>query len=54
VVQVVVDPDQHLVLDRDWLNNTYTVDVQDDLAAEAGARALLWAESVLHYFGGIG
>jgi hypothetical protein len=54
VVQVVVDPDQVLVLDRDWLNNTYTVEVQDDLAAEAGARALLWAESVLHYFGGIG
>ena len=54
VVQVVVDPERKLVLDRDWLNNTYTVDLRDDLAAEAGARALLWAESVLHYFGGIG
>ena len=30
------------------------VDLREDLAAEAGARALLWAESVLHYFGGIG
>lgn len=54
VVQVVIDPDQRLVLDSNWLNNTYTVEVQHDLAAEAGARALLWAESVLHYFGGIG
>ncbi|MAW60374.1 MAG: hypothetical protein CMJ94_06015 [Planctomycetes bacterium] len=54
VVQVVVDPERKLVLDRNWLNNTYTVDLREDLAAEAGARALLWAESVLHYFGGIG
>lgn len=53
-LQVVVDPEQKLVLDRDWLNNTYTVSVQDDLAHEAGARALLWAQSVLHTFGGIG
>lgn len=54
VVQVVVDPERRLVLDRDWLNNTYTLEARDDLAQEAGMRALLWAQSVLQYFGGIG
>jgi len=53
-LQVVIDPERKLVLDRDWLNNTYTVTPQSEFAAEAGARTLLWAQSVLQYFGGIG
>ncbi len=54
VAQVVVDPDRVLVLDRNWLNNSRLVDLNQDFAIRAGLRALLWAQSVLHYFGGVG
>ncbi len=54
VVQVVIDPQRKLVLDANWLNNTYTVQPDEDLAFQAGVRALLWAQAMMHYFGGIG
>lgn len=54
VVQVVIDPHRKLVLDRNWLNNTYTVHPDEDLAFQTGVRALLWAQAMMHYFGGIG
>jgi hypothetical protein len=53
-LQVVVDPDRKLILDRNWLNNTRTLRADDDFAQQAGVRALLWAQSMLHFFGGIG
>jgi Peptidase family M1 domain len=53
-LQVVIDPDRKLILDRNWLNNSRTVDPNDDFARQAGVRALLWAQSMLHFFGGIG
>ncbi|NQU48121.1 MAG: M1 family metallopeptidase [Planctomycetes bacterium] len=54
VLQVVIDPQRKLVLDSNWLNNTYTVETDADLAFQAGVRALLWAQAMMHFFGGIG
>jgi hypothetical protein len=54
VLQVVIDPERKLVLDKNWLNNSRTVTPEEDFAFEAGVRALLWAQAMLHFFGGIG
>ncbi len=53
-LRVEVDPDHHLLLDQNWLNNRLQLQPEADAHWDAGLRALLWAQQVLHYFGGVG
>jgi len=49
-----VDPRRLLMLDRDWLNNEIRIDPGTRRAGAAALRVLLWAQQVLHYYGGAG
>ena len=55
-VRVEVDPKRKLMLDRDWFNNSKLAeDVEgSDTAWHVSMRTMLWAQQVLHYFGGAG
>ena len=53
-VQLQVDPRRVLFLDRNWLDNELTVEPDTERAWNAALRALLWAQQVLHYYGGAG
>jgi hypothetical protein len=55
-VRVEVDPQRKLMLDRDWFNNSKLAkDVEgSDTAWHVSMRTMLWAQQVLHYFGGAG
>ena len=50
----VLDPERRLMLDRDWMNNSRLLEVDKQRASRLGLRALLWAQQVLHYSGGMG
>lgn len=54
ILSVTVDPDRRLALDRNWTNNSRLADPDPDVARGYGWRLLLWAQQVLHYYGGIG
>lgn len=54
VVQVIVDPERRLLLDRDWLNNTRRAEPDRGRARGLAWRVLLWAQLVLHAYGGLG
>lgn len=51
---LVVDPERRLLLDRDWLNNARRAEPLAERAHNAGARTWLWAQQIIHYFGGVG
>lgn len=53
-VRAEVDPDRRLLLDRNWLNNTRLAQPQGGRARNLAWRAMLWAEQVLHFYGGAG
>ncbi|MCH2113263.1 MAG: M1 family metallopeptidase [Planctomycetes bacterium] len=53
-VSAFLDPQRRLLLDRDWLNNSRTVEGDTSRGRNIGLRALLWAQQVLHYAGGMG
>ena len=53
-MRVQVDPDHKLMLDRDRLNNERRVEPNHERAWNYGVRALLWAQQVLHWYGGMG
>jgi len=54
IKSVVVDPQRRLLLDRDWMNNSQLLEADEKRAYRLGLRALLWAQQVLHYAGGMG
>ena len=54
ITEVVVDPERRLLLDRNWLNNTRRAAPDTAGARRLAWRVLLWAEQVLHHYGGIG
>jgi len=54
VVRVLVDPEHKLMLERNWLDNTWTLDADESRAWNASVRALIWAQQVLHFYGGRG
>ncbi|MFQ5749490.1 MAG: hypothetical protein ACE5H3_08545 [Planctomycetota bacterium] len=51
---VYVDPWQHLPLDADWSNNFRLAEPDKTRSRNLGLRALIWAQQVLHYYGGAG
>lgn len=51
---LLVDPERRLLLDRDWLNNARRAAPDPAPARNAGLRAWLWAQQLLHYAGGVG
>ncbi|MHC4824575.1 MAG: M1 family metallopeptidase [Planctomycetota bacterium] len=53
-IKLEIDPDRRLMLDRDWLNNTRTLEPQEQHAWHIGVQTMLWAQQVLQYFGGVG
>ncbi len=53
-VAAVVDPDQRLLLDRNWLNNSRRLEPDRARACNLALRVLLWAQQVLHWYGGMG
>ena len=52
--KVEVDPNQRLLLDRNWMNNSRLDKPDDKRALQYGLRAMIWAQQVLHYSGGMG
>ncbi len=53
-VSAEVDPARRLLLDRDWLNNSLLAEPDEGRAWNAGLRAWIWAQQVLHHAGGQG
>jgi hypothetical protein len=53
-MRVQVDPEHKLMLDRNRLNNERRVEPDHDRAWNYSVRALLWAQQVLHWYGGMG
>jgi hypothetical protein len=53
-VRLEVDPRHLLMLDRDRLDNAVVAEPDDRRARNASLRVLLWAQQVLHYYGGAG
>ena len=51
---LLVDPERRLLLDRDWLNNSRRAEPRTDRARNAGVRAWVWAQQLLHHAGGMG
>ncbi|MDP6962776.1 MAG: M1 family metallopeptidase [Planctomycetota bacterium] len=55
-VRLEIDPQRKLMLDSNWLNNSKLASgaETDDNAWNIAVRTMLWAQQVLHYFGGAG
>jgi len=53
-VKVEIDPRRRLMLDKNWLNQTLTREPHSENAWHIGVQTMLWAQQVLHYFGGVG
>jgi hypothetical protein len=55
-VRLEVDPQRKLMLDQDWFNNSKLAKGVDgsDTAWHVAVRTMLWAQQILHYFGGAG
>jgi len=53
-VKVEIDPRRRLLLDKNWLNQTSTREPHPQNAWHVGVQAMLWAQQVLQYFGGVG
>ena len=53
-VRLEVDPRRLLLLDRDWLNNARAAEPDSERSRNGALRVLLWAQQVLHYYGGAG
>ncbi|KAA3604882.1 MAG: M1 family peptidase [Planctomycetota bacterium] len=54
VQQVIVDPQRQWLLDRNWLNNSLRDRPERKRSRATGLRTLLWAQQIVHYFGGLG
>ena len=53
-VMVEIDPQRRLMLDRDWLNNTQIAEPDHQRGFDYAVQVMLWAQQVLHYYGGNG
>jgi len=53
-VRLEVDPRRLLMLDRDQLDNARAAEADSTRATNTALRVLLWAQQVLHYYGGAG
>jgi len=53
-VRLTVDPDRRLLFDRSRLDDTILAEPRDDRASNLGVRALIWAQNLLHFMGGMG
>lgn len=51
---VEVDPHRRLMLDVDWLNNRLEVEPDRSQAWHHAVQVMLWAQQLLHYYGGAG
>ena len=53
-VRLTVDPDRRLLFDRSRLDDTILAEPRADRASNLGVRALIWAQNLLHFMGGMG
>ena len=53
-IRVEIDPRRRLMLDRDWLNNVKEADPSHERGLDYAIQVMLWAQQVLHYYGGNG
>ena len=54
VVRVMVDPEHKLLLEKNALDNTWTMDEEESRSWNLSVHAMIWAQQVLHYYGGRG
>jgi len=53
-VRVEVDPRRRLMLDRNWLNNVKEAEPSHERGLDYAVQVMVWAQQVLHYYGGNG
>ncbi len=53
-VRLTVDPSGRLLFDKSRIDNTILIQPRDDRAQNLGIRAFIWAQSLLHFAGGMG
>ncbi|MDP6850790.1 MAG: hypothetical protein QF524_07630, partial [Planctomycetota bacterium] len=53
-IKVEIDPHRRLILDRNWMNNSLMDNRDESRAFQYGLRAMIWAQQVLQYSGGMG
>ena len=53
-VRLTVDPSGRLLFDKSRIDNTILIQPIEDRAKNLGFRAFIWAQSLLHFAGGMG
>jgi hypothetical protein len=49
-----IDPERLLILEDDWIDNSISLTPDQGIAWDLGVQAMLWAQQVLHFYGGAG